>query len=74
NIDVTLKRTERIANELFGVCLEHDAGIWYVCIGHTRLLPEPRSKLECCRTDIIPLFFGSTLTEAVLSGPVYQEE
>lgn len=74
NINVTPKRIENIAQELFNAHLENEAGVRYAYMGHTRLIPTQELVLEWCRLESIPLIFGNILAQAVSSSPVYEKE
>ncbi|KAK1975588.1 hypothetical protein LZ30DRAFT_605288 [Colletotrichum cereale] len=74
-IEIRANKIDHIASELFGAHLETNAETRCLCLpGGTTVLPNPSITLSGCRMDAIPLMFGPEIYEAVIAGPMYQDD
>ncbi|KAI1158986.1 hypothetical protein F5B18DRAFT_638747 [Nemania serpens] len=73
-LDIHSRNIERFAERLFGVQLETDSGLRYIIRGNTQILPSPKAMIQGCKLDVIPLFFGPLLDQAVRESPIYAKD
>ncbi|KAG9249621.1 uncharacterized protein F5Z01DRAFT_472066 [Emericellopsis atlantica] len=75
-VEVTSDKVQHLARELFGVRLETMAGLRYVCLAESsaKILANPKFTLQGCQCSIIPSTFGPELSNAIITGPKYQDD
>lgn len=74
-LDITSKKVEHMAKELFGVHLETTAGLRYLLLPDgAKVLPNPKLTIRGCRMDLIAFRFGTETYNALTANPAYQDE
>lgn len=74
SIEVMPHKVEHIAWELFRAQFESVAGLRYLYLGRTRVVPTQSVVLQCCRVRAIHSMFGTDLAAAICASPLYEEE
>ena len=75
SIEVTENKVEHLADKLFGVHLETNAGLRYLYLPRgAKVLPNPNFTLRGCQHDTISPFFGPETYRAITANPYYQDE
>lgn len=68
-------KVERLANLLFGACIESTEGHRYLALpSGLRVIPSPDLVLRGCNRDVLVDVFGKVVADAIKESPAFKEE